>query len=323
MVCSFSPSPHGKAIYAPNSWAAVKNVPFAMTAREAIIEVTQLMRIHKAFLLFALLLMSCGRQDPSLLALQLRLITLQERAPVKWVASATLPAPWSEQRLTFEAYGFKAYAQLGYALGSGDTVQVTILEFQDDMSALSFQLNGGYTREGLPVVKGEIQERSIRAGRRVFLFTSGIYRPLAADVAEKFVKVFPGFRAGLPQEFLALPIKNREAGGTSMQMGSFLGAPTSFAMLVQRYGDESGHWQCARSWTRVSAGDWEHYLNELAKRAVVKTGAVGKVACDVMACAWLDRLPDGRVVAAYGDVDLERLTSIFMVAKYSVRDSGK
>jgi len=294
-----------------------------MTASEVNIKDTQIMRIDKAYLLFVLLIVSCGRQDPSLLALQLRLVTLQERAPVKWVASAKLPAPWSEQRLAFEAYGFKAFAQLEYAQGNGDTVQVTILEFQDDMSALSFQLNGGYTREGLPIVKGEIQERSIRAGRRVFLFSSGIYHPLSAEVAEKFVKMFPGFRAGLPQEFLALPIKNREAGGTSMQMNSFLGTRSSFAMLVQRYGDESGHWQCARSWTRVSAGDWKRYLDELGQKTVMKSGTVGTVACDATACAWLDRLPDGRVVAAYGEVDLDRLTSIFNVAKHSVRDSGK
>jgi hypothetical protein len=272
--------------------------------------------------LWMLGIMGCDGQDPSLLKLQLRLIPLQNRTPLSSDAGTTLPLPWNGQKRVLESYRFSAYAKMVYLYGGSDSVSVTILEFADDLSALGFQLNGGFTREGLPVVKGDVQERCIRAGRRLFLFASAVFRPLPAALAEQFVKSFPGYRAGLPQEFLALPIKNRVSGGTSLQLHSFLGETVAFPVLVQRYGDPSGYWQCARSWTRVSTGEWKALLQNLSRTSVVRTVGAGTVACNGSSCAWLDRLPDGRVVAAFGDVDLQRLTALFLLARQSVEDAS-
>jgi len=275
------------------------------------------------FLLLVLTFLSCTGSDPSVLGLQLRLIPLQGRSPLYNTAGTDLPRPWKDQKLVLESYGFNAFARLVYTYGASDTVAITILEFRDDMSALGFQLNGGYTREGLPVVKGEWQERSIRAGRRLFIFASPAIRPLPAEHAEQFVKVFPGYRAGLPQEFLALPIKNRQPGGTSMQIRSFLGIESSFSMLAQSYDDGVGRWYCARSWEPVSAGAWKAYMEQLRKKRSYRSLDIGTVACDGSSCAWIDRLPDGRIVAAYGDLDFSRLAQVFLAARRALDESAK
>lgn len=268
-------------------------------------------------------LLGCQGNDPDLAGLQLKLVPLQGKMPVSVESGRNLPERWRAQQSVLAEYGYRSYAWLTYLAGTGDTIRVAILEFGDDISALGFILNGGYTRENLPVVRGNIQERSIRAGRRVFLISSSIFRPLNAEVADKYVQVFPGYRAGLPREFLALPIKHRMPGGTSLQMGSFLGTHTNFAMLVQRYEDQGRTWQCARSWNRVSAGDWEAFLATYAKHGIVRPTPYGHVLCEGYACAFAERLPDGRVVVAFGELDWNRLVQVFLMARRSMADSDQ
>ena len=279
------------------------------------------MRSSLWFWLCALpLLWSCGGGDPELRSLQLSLIPLEGRKPVQAESGPVLPPGWQVSRTSLEAYGFRYMGHLVYAMGMGDTVDVSILEFEEDLAALGFLLNAGYTREGLPVVRGDQQERSVRAGRRLFLFSSSAYRPLPAEAADRFVQAFPGYRAGLPPEFLALPLKGRVSGGTSLALHGFLGEAISFPMLVQRYGDASGYWQCARSWGSVSASDWNSLLHGIGKRMVTRHTNIGIVACEAAQCTWMDRLADGRLIFTYGDVDTGRLTNYYLAARQAMTD---
>lgn len=265
-----------------------------------------------------ILLFACQKNDPELAHLQLKLIGLNGHLPISSYVSNEWPLGLFHNVGEIQRGSLLSHGSINYLYGAGDSVTLTILEFNDDMAALGFQLNSGLVRENLPIVKGDYIERSIRAGRRIFLFRSGIYRPIPAGVADQFVKSFPGYKAGLPNEYFALPIKNRLPNGASLQMGSFAGTSTDFPMLIQRYGDPSGVWQCARSWSQVSQEKWHDYTKRLSKNGVFKQVDIGNVLCSNDGCMWLDRLDDGRIIAVYGDVDLERLTHYYMQARESL-----
>lgn len=277
---------------------------------------------NKVLLFFYLcLFVGCNHSDPNLDNLQLKLITLEGSLPSQVSVVHEWPHSLWPSSETIQTNDLLGYAHLQYVYGAGDSVSVSILEFSQDMAALGFQWNSGLIRENLPMVRGDFVERTLRAGRRLFVFRSSVFRPLPANIADQFVKSFPGYQVGLPHEFFALPLKNRLANGTSLQMARFLGTPTEIPMLIQRYGDPSGTWQCARSWSKVQPNQWLQLIGAFSQRGIVKSTEIGSVYCAWDGCMWFDQLPDGRVIAVYGDLPLDRLTRIFMSAKKSLIQS--
>lgn len=277
---------------------------------------------NKVLLLLCLIIFSgCNHSDPSLDNLQLKLITLEGSLPTQVSVLHEWPHSLWPASESVQSKDLLGYANLQYVYGAGDSVSVTILEFSQDMAALGFQWNSGLIRENLPIVRGSFVERTLRAGRRVFVFRSSVFRPLPASIADQFVKSFPGYQVGLPLEFFALPLKNRLANGTSLQLANFWGTSTEIPMLIQRYGDLGGTWQCARSWSKVQPNQWQKLIGVLSQRGVVKNTDIGSIYCAWEGCMWLDQLPDGRVITVYGSLPVDRLTQVFMSAKKSLMQS--
>ena len=121
-----------------------------------------------------------------------------------------------------------------YKMDLDDSLWVSILEFENDAFALAYYINSGRFQGALPVVKGPLLEQSIRSGRWLFIFRHKRFYPHDRRLLEEYVQQFPGYRGGLPQEFLSLPFENREPGKTSVQIDLFHGEKISFPMFVQR-----------------------------------------------------------------------------------------
>ena len=199
-----------------------------------------------------------------------------------------------------------------YPVMPGDTLDVTILEFKSDVYAMDYYTNSGRFQGIVPILRGSYLEQSIRSDARLFIFRHDSFSRYERSDLEQYVRNFPGYRGGFPQEFLSLPFEHREAGRTSIQTKNFLGVKSYVPVLVQSYRDANLQWNVARSWELVEAETYEKWTSQLGK--VEPKGVVRDVenvyfnAGDgVNGIA--SRLPGGRVVVVWGYLgwfDLER-----------------
>ena len=120
---------------------------------------------------------------------------------------------------------------LRYPMMVDDTLDVCILEFKSDVYAMDYYINSGRFQGILPILRGAEMEQSIRSDARIFIFTHDSFRRYERSDLEQYVRAFPGYHGGFPQEFLSLPFEHREANKTSIQTRNFLGVK-SFAYDV-------------------------------------------------------------------------------------------
>ena len=195
----------------------------------------------------------------------------------------------------------------------GDTLDVTVLEFQSDVYALDYYMNSGHFQGSAPILRGSFLEQSFRADKRIFIFRHDSYRRYERADLENYVRKFPGYRGGFPQAFLSLPFEFREQGRASIQTKSFLGVKSTFPVLVQSYRDGNLRWNVARSWDLVEPEAFEKWASGLKK---VVPGEI----LPANDCIYFEagegsngiasRLDGGRVAVVWGYMawmDLERL----------------
>ncbi len=274
--------------------------------------------------LAACLLAGCRSDRESLCDLELQRMEFRGHSPVAvnlYDSSSVwsrLPAAWR-----LGGYFVREMAEVDFASVPGDTLCIRILEFTDDVSALAFYLNSGLVQETLPVVVGNFREIAMRSGRRLFVFRYGILRNYGRAELERYVQAFPGYRSGLPQEFLSLPFSQRVSGETSIQVRNFLGVPADFPMLVQGYRGDDVSWNAARSWKYVSPDSWRAWVLGLQRKSPDVSIAADTVRFDAGAGTFgmALRLPFGRVVCVWGYLSAETLQKRFESVARSVYDS--
>lgn len=284
------------------------------------------MKFLKIFFAFACLplLFACRLDEETLFEMNLYKLSFRGNAPVSvnlYDSSSVwhrLPAAWR-----LGGYSVLDLAEIDFVSVPGDTLRIRILEFADDVSALAFYLNSGLVQETLPVIVGDCRELAMRSGRRLFVFRYGGLRNYGRVELERYVQSFPGYRSGLPQEFLSLPISQRVSGETSIQVRDFLGVPSDFAMLVQGYRGDDVSWNAARSWKYVAPDSWRAWVLGLQRKGSNVSFAADTVRFDAGAgtSGMALRLPGGRVVCVWGFLSAESLQKRFENVARSVYDS--
>ena len=200
-----------------------------------------------------------------------------------------------------------------YAVMLGDTLDVSVLEFESDVYALDYYMNSGHFQGSVPILRGNFLEQSFRADKRIFIFRHDSYRRYERADLENFVRRFPGYHGGFPQAFLSLPFDFREQGRASIQTKFFLGGKSSFPVLVQSYRDGNLRWNVARSWDQVESEAFETWVAGL--RHVRPVGIFPANDCVYFEAGEgsngiASRLAGGRVAVVWGYLswpDLERM----------------
>jgi hypothetical protein len=199
-----------------------------------------------------------------------------------------------------------------YVVMLGDTLDVTILEFTSDVYALDYYMNSGHFQGSAPILRGDLLEQSFRADSRIFIFKHDSFRRYERSDLENYVRKFPGYHGGFPQEFLSLPFEFREQGKSSIQTRNFLGVKKSFPVLVQSYRDGNLRWNVARSWEQVDAevyDAWAAGLERVEPQGIFAANDCIYFNAGENANGIATRLDGGRVAVVWGYLawpDLER-----------------
>ena len=206
---------------------------------------------------------------------------------------------------------------LRYPMMVDDTLDVCILEFKSDVYAMDYYINSGRFQGILPILRGAEMEQSIRSDARIFIFTHDSFRRYERSDLEQYVRSFPGYHGGFPQEFLSLPFEHREANKTSIQTRNFLGMKSYFPVLVQSYRNSNLQWNVARSWEQVEEDAFASWAAQLKK------AKPAEIAYDVDVVYFTagegvngmaSRLSGGRVVVVWGYLSWPDLERKFFVA---------
>ena len=206
---------------------------------------------------------------------------------------------------------------LRYPLMVDDTIDVSILEFKSDVYAMDYYTNSGRFQGIIPILRGENMEQSIRSDARIFIFRHDSFRRHERSDLEQYVRSFPGYHGGFPQEFLSLPFEHREAGRTSIQTRNFLGVRSSFPGLVQSYRNANLQWNVARSWEQVEEQpyeDWVGHLKAVNPKGIARDVEVTYFSGGDGVHGMATRLPGGRVVVVWGYLDWFDLERKFFAA---------
>jgi len=199
-----------------------------------------------------------------------------------------------------------------YAIMLGDTLSVTVLEFESDVYALDYYMNSGHFQGSIPILRGNFLEQSFRADKRIFIFRHDSYRRYERADLENYVRKFPGYHGGFPQAFLSLPFEHREQGRSSIQTKFFLGVKSTFPVLVQSYRDGNLRWNVARSWDQVESEAYEKWassLKQVTPNEIVTANDCVYFEAGEGSYGIASRLSGGRVAVVWGYMswpDLER-----------------
>lgn len=199
-----------------------------------------------------------------------------------------------------------------YAIMLGDTLGVTVLEFESDVYALDYYMNSGHFQGSIPILRGNFLEQSFRADKRIFIFRHDSYRRYERADLEDYVRKFPGYHGGFPQAFLSLPFEHREQGRASIETRFFLGVKASFPVLVQSYRDGNLRWNVARSWDQVESDAFEKWVSGLKRvtpNEIVPANDCVYFEAGEGSYGIASRLSGGRVAVVWGYMswpDLER-----------------
>ena len=199
-----------------------------------------------------------------------------------------------------------------YAVMLGDTLDVTVLEFESDVYALDYYMNSGHFQGSVPILRGNFLEQSFRADKHIFIFRHDSYRRYERADLENYVRKFPGYHGGFPQAFLSLPFEFREQGRSSIQTKFFLGVKSSFPVLEQSYRDGNLRWNVARSWDQVESDAFEKWVSGLKRvtpNEIVPANDCVYFEAGEGSYGIASRLSGGRVAVVWGYMswpDLER-----------------
>ena len=199
-----------------------------------------------------------------------------------------------------------------YAIMLGDTLGVTVLEFESDVYALDYYMNSGHFQGSIPILRGNFLEQSFRADKRIFIFRHDSYRRYERADLEDYVRDFPGYHGGFPQAFLSLPFEHREQGRSSIQTKFFMGVKSTFPVLVQSYRDGNLRWNVARSWDQVESEAFEKWtsgLKQVTPNEIVTANDCVYFEAGEGSYGIASRLSGGRVAVVWGYMswpDLER-----------------
>ena len=229
--------------------------------------------------------------------------------PYKYLSPASFKADSSKNA---EIPSLERRYDYRYAVMLGDTLGVTVLEFESDVYALDYYMNSGHFQGSVPILRGNFLEQSFRADKRIFIFRHDSYRRYERADLENYVRKFPGYHGGFPQAFLSLPFEFREQGRASIQTKFFLGIKSTFPVLVQSYRDGNLRWNVARSWDLVEPEAFEKWISGLKK--VIPTEILMANDCVYFEAGEgsngiASRLDGGRVAVVWGYLswpDLER-----------------
>jgi hypothetical protein len=268
-------------------------------------------------------LLGCRDGDKKLSEIDLGSLRYCGVAPAVYFHSGKIEGEFASSAQTLRDYSFQGYANMLYITAPGDSLQVTVLDFENDVFALGFYMNSGLFQEKIAVIKGDRLEQSMRAGHRLFIFRHSRLRRHDRGLLEKYVQMFPGYRAGLPQEFLSLPFKDREMGRTTIQTRYFHGVAIAFPMLVQSYSRDALYWNIARSWSSVSEEDWNSWVYQLQKAGKSIRFQQSEIVFDAGngERAMATRLPGGRIVCVWGALDPKSLLGRYKEARQNIYDS--
>ena len=199
-----------------------------------------------------------------------------------------------------------------YAIMLGDTLGVSVLEFESDVYALDYYMNSGHFQGSIPILRGNFLEQSFRADKRIFIFRHDSYRRYERADLEDYVRKFPGYHGGFPQAFLSLPFEHREQGRASIETRFFMGVKSTFPVLVQSYRDGNLRWNVARSWDQVESDafeTWASGLKQVTPNEIVPANDCVYFEAGEGSYGIASRLSGGRVAVVWGYMswpDLER-----------------
>jgi len=245
----------------------------------------------KEISLCCFLLISCAIEDPSVASFDLHRIRLSEMFPFDY--------NFEEPKNTHA----EKQANLFYSLSNGDTMKISIYEYEDITLAKAFFYNSDSITEKTEFLIDGERKRFLIHGRRVFVFSymfSISENSSMLDSLLSFAKRFPAnTKAG--ENFRKFSLKDSHADDDiSVQSGYFLGVEAPFNMLVRRYSNSDFSWVCALSSGKVSGADWDIYSAKRRENFYEGDSTV-----------IINRLQNGIVVAVYGDLDKERMLNVY------------
>ena len=241
----------------------------------------------------AIVFFACSIEDPSVEDFYLQRIRFEGMTPINSDFEKSSSSIYADKQ-----------ANLYYSMNNGDTMKISIFEFENSIFARAFFYNSDSINEKTEFLIDGEYKRFFRWGRRLFSFSymfSISENSSILDSILSFTKRFPAADTGANEAFHSFSLKNTHADNDiSVQRGYFLGVEVPFAMLVRSYRDQDFSWVCARSSAEVSDIEWEAFL---AKRR--------ENFYDADSTALMSRLPNGIVAAVYGDLNKQRMQSVF------------
>jgi hypothetical protein len=241
----------------------------------------------------ALFFFACSIEDPSVAEFDLQRIRLSGVVPFNSYFREPEPYVYADKQV-----------DLFYVMSNGDTMKVSVCEFENATYAKAFFYNSDSVIEKVEILSENERKRFLKRGRRIFIFSYTL--PISEnssilDSLAQFTRRFPAKDTSASMDFHSFTLKNSRADeDVSVQKGYFLGVEAPFIMLARRYRDMDFTWVCTRSSTPVSEKDWENY------KAKWQNNVYGQDST-----ALISRLANGIVVAVYGDLDKERMRKIF------------
>lgn len=224
----------------------------------------------------------------------------------------------------FRDPSLKQSVNLSYLVSPGDTLNVIILEFESDVYAMDYYMNSGRFQGITPILRGDYLEQSIRSDSRVFIFHHDSFRRYERSDLEAYVRGFPDYRGGFPQEFLSLPFEYRVAGRSSIQTRYFMGVKALFPVLVQSYRSANLQWNVARSWDLVAESVFSAWAGQLPKAKPVGIEPESDVVyfdAGNNANGMAKRLAGGRIAVAWGYLSWEDLLKVFNQASTRIYEA--
>ncbi|MDR1760295.1 MAG: hypothetical protein LBR60_07200 [Fibrobacter sp.] len=272
---------------------------------------------------WACVLLGACQESEKLADLDLTRFTYSERKPVFQVKSPHARGEWKNHSRALADYSFQGMADMVYETGSGDSLEVTLLEFENDIYALGFYRHSGLFQEAFPIIKGDKAEQSLRAGNRIFVFRYNRFRHYERAGLEKYVREFSGEPPGLPPEFLSFPFQNKEPGAVFIQTRFFHGVPVREPLLIQRYHREGIYWNVARSWKAIPDAEWKTWISGLKGNGNAVNALEGGAYFFRTGYSFglASRLPDGRFLSVWGPFDLKTLKAHYETAREAIYKS--
>lgn len=244
-------------------------------------------------LIITALLFACAIEDPSVTELDLQRIRLSGDAPFEAYFEDPEPYTYADRQASFF-----------YALGNGDTMKISICEFETATLAKAFFYSSDKIEEKTELLMGNDRRRFLRHGRRLFIFSymfSISENSAILDSLIQFTKRFPAADTSASAGFHKFSLKNSRADeDVSVQRDYFLGVPTTFSMLVRRYRNANFNWTCSYSAGKVPEKDWMDYVTQWQHNVYGPDSS-----------ALVTRLSNGTVIAVYGDLSKDRMREVF------------